>query len=82
MFGRKMVVVGVPGVPHAAVDTLSEPAAVVAAATGRALVSSVNISTQASTAATFLTAASIDERRAALVSVRSLLLVEKPAQSG
>src|SRR5438093_427465 len=82
MFGRKTVVVGVPGVPHAAADTLSEPAAVVVAAAGLALAPSVMASTQTSTTATFLTAASIDERRAALVSARSLLLIEKPAQIG
>ncbi len=82
MFGRKTVVVGVPGVPHAIADALRESATAVTAAAGRALASSVSISTQASTAVTFLTAASIDERRAALVSVRSLLLVEKPAQIG
>src|SRR2546425_6769959 len=80
MFGRNTVVVGVPGVPHAAADAFRVPATVVAAAAGRALAASVSASTQTSRAATFLTAASIDVRRATLVSLRSLLLVEKLAE--
>src|SRR5712691_2222152 len=76
MFGRNTVVVGVPGVPHAAADAFGVPAA----AAGRALAPSVRASTQTSGAPTFLTAASIDERRATLVSLRSLLLVEKLAE--
>src|SRR6266568_1210993 len=82
MFGRNTVVVGVPGVPHAAADTFRVPAIVVAAAAGRALAPSVSASRHTSMAPTFLTAASIDQRRAPLVSLRSLLLVEKVAQGG
>ena len=37
MFGRNTVVVGVPGVPHAAADAVGAPVVIVAAAAGRAL---------------------------------------------
>src|SRR5947208_3071950 len=81
MFGRNTVVVGVPGVPHAAAEAFPVPAIVVAAAAGRALAPRVSASRQ-TMAPTFLTAASIERRRAPLVSLRSLLLVEKVAQGG
>jgi len=71
MFGRKIVVVGVPGVPHGAAgaaDALAVGDNAVAAPAGRALIK-VSASTQASIAATFLTAASMRELPAADVLV-------------
>jgi hypothetical protein len=82
MFGRKIVVVGVPGAPHADAAAFGEPASVVAADAGRVLAPSVTASAQTSVSPTFLTAASIDEHRATLVSVRSLLPAEKLAERG
>jgi hypothetical protein len=64
MFGRKIVVVGTPGVPHGAAETanvvtLSGNAD--AAAAGRGLFMSASASAQASATATFLTSRVCDE---------------------
>src|SRR5207249_11288643 len=61
MFGRNTVVVGVPGVPHAAADAVAAPVVIVAAAAGRALAPRDSASRQTITAASFLTATSIGE---------------------
>src|SRR6185295_3293115 len=74
MFGRKIVVVGTPGVPQGAAETaelvpLGGDAA--AAAAGRVPLMSVSASAHASAAATFLTPRVCDEGRAIPVSARS-----------
>jgi len=74
MFGRKIVVVGTPVVPHGAAgatDATSLVGDAVAAMAGRDALVSTNASTQTSSAPTFLTAASMRERRASSVSARS-----------
>jgi hypothetical protein len=71
MLGRKIVVVGVPGVPHGAAATADAVRAgspvVVAAAAGRAPAPSDNRSKHTSANATFLTAASMREVPSAAV---------------
>jgi len=62
MFGRKIVVVGTPGVPHGAAgaaDAVTLGGNAVAASADRGALVSVSASTQASPTATFLTPASM-----------------------
>jgi hypothetical protein len=62
MLGRKIVVVGTPGVPHGAAGTVDAPSFsgdASAETAGRGALASVSMSTQTSNATTFLTAGSM-----------------------